>query len=607
MSRLTVLTVILVAAILPATAWGQLPDKIVINKPECGNWDSLYNRYLISMNIDNDIVAVDQNGVVTMFKENCGTYITSAGISGTTFYQTDVTKVTGYDLATAAQVFFVEIPEARYLGGSTADSSGNIYVPDEGGGGVGRSVIWKIRLSDGAYSVFADTDHGLGFRPRDIVFDPVQNRLVVTFMQEPVYIQAISVADSVVTNLVRFETDYTNGIARDQFGWIYVAGYDTDTIYRYPPDFSELPEVVSYDHEGPCNIDYNPQDHIIVVPNYFSDTVEFVRVGRPKLKTWEFSDAAGGDGDGEFDPGETIDLAVTFACPHLMPLSDLSINLFAVTDGIAVAQGTADIGGAPARSEVNNSATPLSFVVAAEYVAQVDSFYLEFTYTSDYGSEVDTVVFPAFHDIDLDLIPDAEDNCLTVSNYDQIDTDEDGIGDVCDDCTDTDGDYFGDPGYPTNTCPLDNCPSVPNPYDPDSDGDGYGDACDVCPGFDDDLDSDSDGWADGCDNCPDDPNPGQEDVNGNGIGDICDGCCADRVGDANGLGGDEPTIGDVSTMIDALFIGGDPVVIACLTEADVNQSGGTDPQPDDITIGDISTLIDYLFITGSSLGLPDCL
>ena len=84
-------------------------------------------------------------------------------------------------------------------------------------------------------------------------------------------------------------------------------------------------------------------------------------------------------------------------------------------------------------------------------------------------------------------------------------------------------------------------------------------------------------------------------------------CCSERVGDANGFGGDEPTIGDVSTMIDALFIGGDPVVIACLAEADVNQSGGLYPTPNDITIGDISTLIDYLFITGPSLGLPECL
>ena len=84
-------------------------------------------------------------------------------------------------------------------------------------------------------------------------------------------------------------------------------------------------------------------------------------------------------------------------------------------------------------------------------------------------------------------------------------------------------------------------------------------------------------------------------------------CCVLRVGDANGFGGDEPTIGDCSVMIDALFISGDMSVIACIPEADVNQSGGISPGPDDITIGDISVLIDYLFITGSSLGLPNCM
>jgi uncharacterized protein (TIGR02145 family) len=85
------------------------------------------------------------------------------------------------------------------------------------------------------------------------------------------------------------------------------------------------------------------------------------------------------------------------------------------------------------------------------------------------------------------------------------------------------------------------------------------------------------------------------------------GCCVGRVGDANGSGEDEPTIGDVSTMIDALFISGNPDVIACLAEADINQSGGPNPQAKDITIGDISALIDYLFITGSSIGLAECL
>jgi hypothetical protein len=85
-------------------------------------------------------------------------------------------------------------------------------------------------------------------------------------------------------------------------------------------------------------------------------------------------------------------------------------------------------------------------------------------------------------------------------------------------------------------------------------------------------------------------------------------CCAGRVGDANGLGGDEPTIGDVSVMIDAKFIAGTcDGIVHCFTEADINQSATGEAGCDDITIGDISILIDYLFITGESLGLLDCL
>jgi PKD domain len=84
-------------------------------------------------------------------------------------------------------------------------------------------------------------------------------------------------------------------------------------------------------------------------------------------------------------------------------------------------------------------------------------------------------------------------------------------------------------------------------------------------------------------------------------------CCMGRTGDVNDSGEDEPTIGDVSKLIDALFITGNTSILTCMTEADVNQSGGADPKATDVTIGDISVLIDYLFITGPSLGLRNCL
>jgi Synergist-CTERM protein sorting domain-containing protein len=60
--------------------------------------------------------------------------------------------------------------------------------------------------------------------------------------------------------------------------------------------------------------------------------------------------------------------------------------------------------------------------------------------------------------------------------------------------------------------------------DVDSDGDGFADGCDTCPDvFDpDQLDSDFDLVGDACDLCPDVPDPAQLDADADGIGDACD-------------------------------------------------------------------------------------
>ena len=89
------------------------------------------------------------------------------------------------------------------------------------------------------------------------------------------------------------------------------------------------------------------------------------------------------------------------------------------------------------------------------------------------------------------------------------------------------------------------------------------------------------------------------------------GCCVGRVGDANGSGDDQPTIGDISAIIDAKFIS-ETCEGMCISEADVNQSGGCDPTCDDVTIGDIIYLVDRLFINTECTPLnfyclPECL
>lgn len=156
------------------------------------------------------------------------------------------------------------------------------------------------------------------------------------------------------------------------------------------------------------------------------------------------------------------------------------------------------------------------------------------------------------------------DNCPADFNPDQADLDNDNIGDACDpdddgddvnddvdpfpangnESADTDGDGVGDNS--------DNCPSNANPQQVDTDNDGAGNVCDDDDDGDDvpdgadscPLEAQDDGGANGCpaakvdtdgdgvpdneDNCPDAANGNQANQDGDDLGDACD---ADIDGD----------------------------------------------------------------------------
>jgi len=143
-----------------------------------------------------------------------------------------------------------------------------------------------------------------------------------------------------------------------------------------------------------------------------------------------------------------------------------------------------------------------------------------------------TSVSVTLKDSDKDGIFDIQDNCPSVPNADQLDSEVevqcgpapsintppvcipvkvgDGVGDACD-----------------------NCPDVINPDQKDTDKDGRGDACDNCPTVvnPDQKDTDNDGVGDACDTCPNVYNPDQKDTNKDGEGDACD--CNDGVKGGN--------------------------------------------------------------------------
>lgn len=78
-------------------------------------------------------------------------------------------------------------------------------------------------------------------------------------------------------------------------------------------------------------------------------------------------------------------------------------------------------------------------------------------------------------DTDVDGIPDGEDNCPTVWNDDQADSDGDGVGDACEGIEINDADNDG------KADEIDNCINVWNANQGDEDNDLIGDVCDPEP------------------------------------------------------------------------------------------------------------------------------
>ncbi|MCP4704613.1 MAG: hypothetical protein GY865_08380 [candidate division Zixibacteria bacterium] len=241
----------------------------LIDGPEHITYDIANDRYIVCNYDGGTIIAIDPEGVETLIDE--GLYRPYANhIVGDTLYVTQgQNRLKAYDLNTFDLLWDEVIYGSVQLDGLTYGNDGNLYIVDA----INIGRIFKFTISDHSYEIFVDTD--IEQYPQDIIYDELNDRLLVVAYYTNAPIQAVSLSDGTVTDLVVTSFGSMDGIAMDNNRNVYVGCFPAGIIYMYDQTFTNPPKIVSTLHALPTGLGYNPVDNILAIPNYGGSTIDY--------------------------------------------------------------------------------------------------------------------------------------------------------------------------------------------------------------------------------------------------------------------------------------------------------------------------------------------
>ena len=254
---------------------GQVKSQNLITSPECVVYDASQNRYLVSCFYAGKVVEIDSNGNQSYFAEGLA-YAYGNTIYNGVFYISTGKTIKGFDLQTTAEVMSIYISSSHQMDGMTTDTSGNLYIVDFHSGS--DDQIYKINLTTHVYSVFVSPGNGLADGPQDLAYDKENNRLIVASFYSGSPIQAVSLADSSVANIVPSSIGNFDGVAQDNDGNYYFTSWGTHAVHKYDKNFANPPVVVLSGFSGPSNLCYNEVENKLAIPDFNRDTVIFYQI-----------------------------------------------------------------------------------------------------------------------------------------------------------------------------------------------------------------------------------------------------------------------------------------------------------------------------------------
>ncbi len=240
------------------------------NGPESVEYDPVGDRYFVSNTGSSAIVELDQQGNAEVFVTGLPNAPYGLEIMGDVLYACMGSGVRGYSLQTGEEVYYRNL-NAQFPNGITTDRT-FLYITAF----QGQNIIKVDPINDSHETLVAST----GGQPNGIVYDPNGERLVVAFWGSNAPIKSFDRNTGVATTLVA-NTGLSNidGITIDCLGRFITASWSPDQLTAWDPAFtSPGVDLGAAGLNNPADIDFDPVNNVIAVPNTAAQTVTFHEV-----------------------------------------------------------------------------------------------------------------------------------------------------------------------------------------------------------------------------------------------------------------------------------------------------------------------------------------
>ena len=333
MSNTTRIIVLFEALLLLHSFVGNARSQL-LNQPESIEYDPIEDRYLISNYGDGTIVTFDENGEQEYLYTGLGQCVGLHIVNGILFVNRAADGLNGYDLETGDLVIELTIPGMNFFNDITSDGSEYLYITDWY---QTNCKIYKISLEDYSYSTYVPGGYSY---TNGILYDGRRNRIItVGYIQNNFsrnYIITFDLDDPSQVNLYDPGVQAFDGLSIDNEGNIYVSAWLEDAVYRFMGgDLDSSAELVAPGLLDPADIFYDTRNNVLCIPNFSSNTADFVSMQFVKVNaipfTWD-GGSSGGVAWIDYNTDSYLDLFITNTPTNLLYRNNGNAAFTRITD-----------------------------------------------------------------------------------------------------------------------------------------------------------------------------------------------------------------------------------------------------------------------------------